>query len=206
LTDSSGNVVERYVYDAYGNTTIYAPNGTTTRSSSSYTNYFAFTGRYYHSSFDIYYFRARYYDPVLGRFISRDPLGFVDGFSLYAGGFAANDVDPFGLKVVTACDISKFLNDKLGKVPEPQKVSSARSGKTVYYHSHTVGEEGSKSRYNKILLGLLNSSREFHVEGADFEAAVRNLHKHVTARKYTATVGDMKWDWKKLFGRFDYPA
>jgi len=97
LTDSSGDVVERYVYDAYGNTTIYAPNGTTTRSSSSYTNYFMYTGRYNHSSFDIYYFRARMYDPALGRFFSRDPLGYIDGMSLYSAYFAPNGTDPRGM-------------------------------------------------------------------------------------------------------------
>ena len=34
------------------------------------------------------YFRARYYSPELGRFISRDPLAFVDGMNLYVGYFA----------------------------------------------------------------------------------------------------------------------
>jgi RHS repeat-associated protein len=45
------------------------------------------------------YARHRYYDPELGRFISTDPLGYVDGPNLYA--FAGNDpvnfTDPLGL-------------------------------------------------------------------------------------------------------------
>jgi hypothetical protein len=41
-------------------------------------------------------YRARYYDPDTGEFISRDPLEYVDGMSLYRGYFAANGVDPFG--------------------------------------------------------------------------------------------------------------
>lgn len=31
----------------------------------------------------VYYYRARYYIPQLGRFIGRDPMGYVDGYSLY---------------------------------------------------------------------------------------------------------------------------
>ena len=47
----------------------------------------------------LYYSRARYYDPVVGRFITPDPLGFVDGPNLYV--FVLNNpvnwVDPYGL-------------------------------------------------------------------------------------------------------------
>ena len=47
----------------------------------------------------LYYDRARYYHPVLERFVSEDPLEFVDGPNFY--GYVENDpvnaVDPFGL-------------------------------------------------------------------------------------------------------------
>ena len=42
------------------------------------------------------YFRARYYDPNTGEFISRDPLGYVDGMSQYRAYFVPNSVDPTG--------------------------------------------------------------------------------------------------------------
>jgi len=42
------------------------------------------------------FFRARYYDAGLGRFIGRDPLGYVDGMSLYDGYFVPNYIDPMG--------------------------------------------------------------------------------------------------------------
>ena len=45
------------------------------------------------------YFRARYYSPQLGQFISRDPLGYVDGMSQYRGYFVPGTVDPFGNEV-----------------------------------------------------------------------------------------------------------
>ena len=43
------------------------------------------------------YFRARSYSTTLGRFISRDPLGYVDGMNLYAGYFVPGGRDPLGL-------------------------------------------------------------------------------------------------------------
>ena len=44
------------------------------------------------------YKRARYYDPTTGEFISRDPLGYVDGMSLYRGYFVPGGMDPWGLQ------------------------------------------------------------------------------------------------------------
>jgi len=43
--------------------------------------------------------RARYYHAELGRFISRDPIGYVDGMSLYRAYFIPNYVDPLGKQV-----------------------------------------------------------------------------------------------------------
>ena len=44
-----------------------------------------FTGREYDSETGLYFYRARYYDPAIGRFISEDPIGFEGGdLNLYA--------------------------------------------------------------------------------------------------------------------------
>ena len=51
------------------------------------------------------YFRARYYDPQTGEFISRDPLGYVDGMSQYRAYFVPGSMDPMGL-----FEISEVLN------------------------------------------------------------------------------------------------
>ena len=132
LTDSSGNVVERYVYDAYGNTIIYDAVGTTTRSYSNYGNPFAYTGRFYHSSLDLYYFRARIYDPDLGRFISRDQLGYVDGMSLYRGYFAINGMDPKGLKC-TVCQWHLHESGDVAKADAEVKGAPYRLGAASWF-------------------------------------------------------------------------
>ena len=47
----------------------------------------------------LYHCRHREYDPIAGRWLQRDPAGFIDGMNLYqyCRGFAAHGVDPFGL-------------------------------------------------------------------------------------------------------------
>jgi len=56
-----------------------------------------FTGYKLDSETRLLYARARMYSPSQGRFIERDPLGFVDGYSLYYAYFLPNSVDPTGL-------------------------------------------------------------------------------------------------------------
>jgi RHS repeat-associated protein len=61
-------------------------------------NRLGFTGHVFNPETGLYTARFRHYSPRLGRFIQRDPAGFVDGMSLYAGYFASHvRVDPLGL-------------------------------------------------------------------------------------------------------------
>ncbi len=78
---------------------------------SAYNNCYGFTGRYLDEETGLWYFRARYFDNELGRFISRDPLGFVDGMSLYNGYFAERfALDPTGNKIDLNTDPDSFKN------------------------------------------------------------------------------------------------
>ncbi len=95
LTNAAGTLVERYTYSAYGTLGIYAANGTV-RSSSTYANRYTYTGREWDADLRLYHFRARWYDPTTGGFVTRDPLGYVDGMSLYRGYFGVRGVDPSG--------------------------------------------------------------------------------------------------------------
>ncbi|MGA7802561.1 MAG: RHS repeat-associated core domain-containing protein, partial [Gammaproteobacteria bacterium] len=50
------------------------------------TNDLKYTGREASPDTGLYYYRARYYDPSLGRFISEDPMGFTAGMDFYVYG------------------------------------------------------------------------------------------------------------------------
>ena len=63
LTNSSGNVVKTYNYDAFGNEKAPDLNDN---------NVFRYCGEYFDKETGTYYLRARYYNPVTGRFISED--------------------------------------------------------------------------------------------------------------------------------------
>jgi RHS repeat-associated protein len=74
LSDATGNLTTSYTYDPFGVTTI----------TGSSTNPYQFTGRE-NAGNGLYYYRARYYSSILGRFISEDPAGFDGGdLNLYA--------------------------------------------------------------------------------------------------------------------------
>ena len=87
------------MYDAYGRQTVLANNGVVAYKPSDYGQFVGFTGRYHDWETGLQYFRARYFDNSLGRFIGRDPLGYVDGRGLYGAYLVPNGIDPFGLKV-----------------------------------------------------------------------------------------------------------
>jgi RHS repeat-associated protein len=78
LTDAAGTLVASYRYDPWGN--VIATGG----SNPSLANPFRFTGRQWDAESGLYYYRARYYDPQLGRFISPDPLTRGGGGNRYA--------------------------------------------------------------------------------------------------------------------------
>jgi RHS repeat-associated protein len=90
LADSSGAVQSEYSYDAFGGT---ASTGQTSSNTSQY------TGRE-NDGTGLYYYRARYYSPMMQRFISEDPIGFSGGINFYA--YVRNNPtghrDPSGLR------------------------------------------------------------------------------------------------------------
>jgi RHS repeat-associated protein len=93
LTNSSGSVTDSYEYDAFGNKI---------NSTGATPNNYLYRGEQYDSDLSLYYLRARYYNPLTGRFMSRDP---EDGHIsipvtlhkyLYASGNPVNRIDRSG--------------------------------------------------------------------------------------------------------------
>ena len=96
LCSPSANILERYQYSPYGVLQILTPTWTS-RATSQYNNPYSYTGRRFDQESNIYYYRNRFYNPALGRFINRDPIGYGDGMNLYRGYFVPGGNDPSGL-------------------------------------------------------------------------------------------------------------
>ncbi len=78
ITDSKGSIAATYEYKTYGEPTIKDSTGKML-TGSAIGNPFMFTAREYDFETGLYYYRARYYNPVMGRFLQEDPIGFPGG-------------------------------------------------------------------------------------------------------------------------------
>ena len=98
ILNTSGTVLERYAYSAFGVRRIMAADFSP-RTSSSYAWDFGFQGQFREAETDCYNYGYRFYVPLLGRWINRDPIGEMGGVNLFS--FAKNDgigeLDKYGL-------------------------------------------------------------------------------------------------------------
>ncbi len=145
LTDTSGTVIERYRYDAFGAPTVYT--GTWgPRSNTIYDNRFLFTGREYaatyrsttNAAFNFYEYRARAYNPTLGRFMSEDPKLFVPRISL---GASPSDWS-FALHPEEAeFNLFRYCGNDPIDFEDPMGLDAAQAGAVIAGALVLVGEE-----------------------------------------------------------------
>ncbi|MGA9127581.1 MAG: RHS repeat-associated core domain-containing protein, partial [Terracidiphilus sp.] len=130
LTNSAGALEAQYSYGPYGDDM--SITGSTTNS-------YTYTGRET-DGLDINYYRARYYNPATGRFISEDPAGFAgSGPNLYAYAYDSPlvFVDPSGLTVTCSYEINSgalvcFDDDSGQEVVNTSGYSGGNEGLNPY--------------------------------------------------------------------------
>jgi len=109
LNANTGAVISSDVYDPYGNL-VYGG------STADPYGYKVIAGYYKDHETGLFYLANRYYDPIDGRFINRDPIWYGGGINLY--GYVANNpvsfVDPSGLKYIEQVPDFKLTDDKKG--------------------------------------------------------------------------------------------
>ena len=88
LSNQKGELSAEFDYDAFG-------NGKNNKKWNTY----RFSSKEFEDHAGLYYFGARYYDPEIGRWLTPDPLGFIDGPNkyLYVANNPLNLADPYGL-------------------------------------------------------------------------------------------------------------
>jgi len=127
LTHWGGVVRERYMYDPYGRVTVlHGSSGMygdpdigeesewdEDEDGTDWDNEILYCGYRYDPETGLYHVRNRIYDPLTGRWLQRDPAGYVDGSHLYQYGASrpAGAVDPWGLR--------SRLETRTGATPPP---------------------------------------------------------------------------------------
>ena len=190
MTDWKKRPIETYQYSPYGERVVNTRWRGKGHSDSQYGLNFGFTGRYFDEDTDLYYLRARYYDTEQGRFISRDPAGYVDGMSLYNGYFAERFMlDPTGMDTYQqnrqlSLPTAKILDRKLNAVENPLSHTFVYTTdeKGDLKHTYSWGNE-----YDKDKNGIWFKDRD-----EDVEAAKESIEQ----RK--AMEAEKSW-WKKLW-------
>ena len=143
ILDSVGTVVVKYVYDAWGNHDVHLLKQVYASEQSThigYLNPFRYRSYYYDTETKLYYLKTRYYDPVVGRFITIDDLSYIDpehinGLNLYAycGNNPVMAVDPTGqffFSFLIGCLIAVAASTVVGAVVGG--VSAAIHGENIW--------------------------------------------------------------------------
>jgi RHS repeat-associated protein len=114
VVDGNGAVVNHLVYDSFGTIESESNGAVDFR--------FGYTGREFDAESGQYYYRARYYDAGVGRFLSEDPISFKGGDAnlyRYVGNSSIVAVDPSGLlgrvtsqkRLLTLSNSARYLDD-----------------------------------------------------------------------------------------------
>jgi RHS repeat-associated protein len=137
LSNAAGSIANTYTYDSFGKLTA---------STGSLVNPFQYTARESDTETGLYYYRARYYDPQSGRFISEDPLGTDAGPSgyLFVGNAPINFVDPLGLYKLQnfppglQADMKQAIKDAISKLKACPSCAGDDGAKIANTIQHTT--------------------------------------------------------------------
>src|SRR5207249_503587 len=141
IANTHGHVVEEIGYDSFGN------------SDGSANTRYGFTGRERDSLTGLLYYRARFYDPQLGRFISEDPIGLAGGINqfAYVGNSPQNATDPSGLyEIDVHYYLTYFLALKTGCFTDAEARDIANGDQRVDEDPETRPAFGGTERQRQI--------------------------------------------------------
>ena len=179
LTDDSGKVIKTYEYDSFGNEV---------NPDRKDDNPFRYCGEYYDKETETIYLRARYYQPHLGRFLTRDTYtgDEEDPLSLhlytYCGNDGVNKVDPSGNFWDTLIDIAGLGDSIVSFVKNPSWENAACIvADTVAVAVPGVPGTGilKAGKYAKKISGLFNKGRKVVAKFKPAVKAVKTFGKNV---------------------------
>jgi len=111
-----------------------------------------FQGQYFDIETDLHYNRNRYYSPHIGRYISKDPIGFAGGLNIYVYAPSPTQwLDPLGLAKLSHAgdfDIARRQAFRNAGMDDPDKISFSKFDENTGTAVEFKGAGGSKIAYD----------------------------------------------------------
>ncbi len=166
ISDTHGRLLETVRYEAFGEPRFEDPDGNPIPRSLVH-NPLLFTGRRFDEATGLYDYRARTYDPYLGRFLEPDPARWVEGMNPYL--FVRNNpltrVDPFGTK-----SVFDKARERLDILDDFELMDEIRDKGDVPIEGPTVDLDDVKDSVGDFIDHIEEASQS-HKDGGDFTNA-----------------------------------
>lgn len=187
ISNDNGDILERYEYGDYGQVSFFNAAGLSIPAPA-YNAHHLYTGRSLITGTGLYDYRFRVMDPETGRFVQRDPLGYIDSLNLYS--YATLNptrfTDPLGLSITIAIptdaegkEHAMRLADAIERLCPNVKVDRT-TGKVTYTDRDNSDCDDETKELCALLDELINNDKNNIINVSEGMRILKNAQTHYT--------------------------